>query len=236
MQIAILQPSYLPWLGYFDQMARADVFVYLDDVQYTRRDWRNRNRIRTANGWMWLTVPVLSRGRFEQSIKDTRIDPSPVWKSKHLAALRHNYARAPFFDHYFNELSAVYGREHAFLAELCYDLNDYLLRALGIEVELRRASEIRVEGKKAERILSLCQAMGADQYLTGDLARDYLDAGAFERAGIELAYQNYVHPEYRQQYSGFVSHLSVLDLLFNVGPRSLEILSSGRMQAVEAAS
>ena len=120
MQIAILQPSYLPWLGYFDQMARADVFVYLDDVQYTRRDWRNRNRIRTANGWMWLTVPVLSRGRFEQSIKDTRIDPSPVWKSKHLAALRHNYARAQFFDHYFNELSAVYGRGHAFLAELFF--------------------------------------------------------------------------------------------------------------------
>lgn len=234
MQIAILQPSFIPWLGYFDQIARTDAFVFLDDVQYTRRDWRNRNRIRTPSGWMWLTVPVQTRGKFDQSLLETRIDPSTDWRAKHLQALRHNYARAPYFDLVFPELESVYKKEATLLVNLCLELLAVTNKLLGLQPVTYRSSELDIEGKKADKILSICKTLNADEYLTGDLAKDYLDAGEFECQNISLQYQNYEHPEYKQHHPEFYSHLSIVDLLFNQGPQSLDILTGKRVEQEEA--
>lgn len=237
MQIAVLQPSFIPWLGYFDQIARTDAFVFLDDVQYTRRDWRNRNRIRTPSGWMWLTVPVQTRGKFDQSLLETRIDHSTDWRTKHLQALRHNYARAPYFDLVFPELENTYKKDSAMLVDFCLEMLAVINKMLGLQPVTHRSSELNIEGQKADKILSICKALNADEYLTGDLARDYLDASEFGSQNISLKYQNYVHPEYRQHHPEFYSHLSVVDLLFNEGPDSLKILTSqipGKQEALAA--
>ena len=225
MRIAVLQPSFIPWLGYFDQMARADLFVYLDDVQFTRRDWRNRNKIRTANGWMWLTVPVCNKGRFKQSLKDTRIDNALPWKKKHLNALRHNYGQAPCFDLYFPGFESIYQKEWNFLIDLCFESMEWFRAMLRLDTPTCRASELPVAGQKGSRILELCRCLGADRYLTGDLARDYLEPERLAREGIQVEFQRYQHPKYRQQGPGFIAYLSILDLLFNEGPRSLDILT-----------
>ncbi|MFQ5482813.1 MAG: WbqC family protein [Nitrospinaceae bacterium] len=224
MRIAILQPSFFPWLGYFDQMARVDRFVYLDDVQYTRRDWRNRNKIRTAQGWMWLTVPVVSRGHFGQALKETRIDNSVAWKGKHLKALLHNYRRTPYFDLHFPGLESIYNKEWFFLLDLCLETLTFLRRALGITTLTCLGSSFQVQSAKQDKILQLCRSLEADRYLSGDVAENYLDVATFNKNGINVEFQNYHHPEYPQAYPGFAPYLSVVDLLFNQGCRSLDTL------------
>lgn len=234
MRLSILQPSYLPWLGFFDQMHRADTFVFLDDVQFTRRDWRNRNKIRTHNGWAWITVPVLQKSRFKQLLKETRIDNSIPWRRKHREAIRSNYAQTPFFDLYFPSLQSVYNKRWDFLLDLCYETLQILQEALGIQVSILKASEIGMESVKGEKILALCQTLEASHYLTGDSAADYLCPQEFDRLGIVLEMQNYQHPSYHQRYPGFVAYLSVIDLLFNEGERSLAVLSGAHQKADES--
>jgi hypothetical protein len=233
MRLSILQPSYLPWLGYFDQMHRADTFVFLDDVQFTRRDWRNRNKIRTANGWSWLTVPVLQKSRFTQLLKETRIDNSVSWAHKHREAIRSQYAKAPYFDLYFPELESVYNKRWDFLLDLCYETLRILQNALGIHVPLIKASEVGIESVKKEKILALCQALKASHYLTGDAGKNYLCQEEFDPLGIVMEVQNYRHPSYRQRYPGFVPYLSVIDLLFNEGEHSLAVLSGTNQKIAE---
>ncbi len=225
MRLSILQPSYLPWLGFFDQMHRADTFVFLDDVQFTRRDWRNRNKIRTPEGWSWLTVPVLQKNRFRQLLKDTHIDNSVPWARKHRDAIRSHYAKALFFDLYFPALESVYNKRWDFLLDLCYETLGILQEALGINVSILKASEMGIESAKEEKILGLCKKLEPSHYLAGDASADYLRPEAFDQLGIALEMQNYRHPSYRQRYPGFVPYLSVIDLLFNEGERSLAVLS-----------
>jgi len=225
MRLSILQPSYLPWLGFFDQMHQADSFVFLDDVQFTRRDWRNRNKIRTKNGWSWLTVPVLQKSRFTQLLKETRIDNSVPWRRKHSEAIRSHYAKAPYFDLYFPALESVYNKRWDFLLDLCYETLRILQQALGIRVSLLKASEMGIEAIKKEKILALCRTLKASHYLSGDAGVDYLCQEDFDPLGIVLEMQNYRHPSYHQRYPDFVPYLSVIDLLFNEGEHSLAILS-----------
>jgi len=224
MKLAILQPSYLPWLGYFDQMARCDRFLFLDDTQYTRRDWRNRNKIRTRDGWAWLTVPVRQKHHFTQSLLETRIDNSSDWRNRHRKAVQHSYAKAPYFDLYFPYLQSVWNREWDFLVDLCLETTLHLAKVLHIATPTQRSSEMPASGAKAEKILNLCKHMEATRYLTGDLARDYLCEEDFLRNGIQVEYHEYGHPTYTQRFSGFVPYLSVIDLLFNYGDESLKIL------------
>lgn len=225
MRLSILQPSYLPWLGFFDQMNRADTFVFLDDVQFTRRDWRNRNKIRTPEGWAWLTVPVLQKSRFKQSLKETRIDNSAPWRRKHKEAIRAHYGQAPFFDLYFPALESVYNRPWDFLLDLCFETLSILQAALNIKTLTVKASEMEMEAVKGERIRAICRKLDATHYLTGDAAADYLIEDEFRQNGIVLEMQNYQHPVYKQRYPGFVPHLSVIDLLFNRGEQSQAILT-----------
>ena len=227
MRVTILQPSYLPWLGFFEQMSRSDKFVLLDDVQYTRRDWRNRNRVRVNEGWTWLTVPVLQKNKFAQNLLDTRIDNSLPWRKKHLQTLRQHYCKAPFFEKYFSRCQKLYEKDWEVLFDLCLETIVFLREELGIETPLLRSSEMKTCGEKTGRLLSICQKQGATHYLSGESARDYILEEDFSRQNIELEYQKYEHPKYPQRYSGFVPQLSAIDLLFNYGEQSLNILRQG---------
>ena len=223
-RIVILQPSYLPWIGYFEQMARADQFVFLDDVQYTRRDWRNRNKIRTNEGWAWLTVPVKQKNLYTQLLKETRIDNSTNWNKKHCSAIRFNYSNAPFFENYYPYFDSIYQKQWDFLLDLCCETTEYFKEALNITTQTFRSSDFSVDGTKADRILNLCKKMRATHYLTGGLAQGYLSEKNFSKKGVKLEYQKYDHPIYAQQYSGFIPNLSLVDLLFNAGDKSLDVL------------
>ena len=224
MRVTILQPSYLPWLGYFEQMQRSDQFVLYDDVQFTRRDWRNRNRIRVPEGSVWLTVPVIQKNKYEQSLLETKIDNSTSWKRKHLETIRCHYSKTPFFDLYFPWCEKVFNSEWNFLLDLSLETIQYLKGQLKISTPLLRSSELGGTGDKTERLISVCKQLGATQYLSGESAKNYISEKDFSDQGIELEYQEYQHPEYPQRYEGFVPFLSTIDLLFNCGDKSLDFL------------
>ncbi len=222
--LAVLQPGYLPWLGFFDQMLRSDVFVYYDDVQFDKHGWRNRNRIKTPAGAQWLTVPVLDRGRHGQRILEAEIDPRVPWARKHLAAIRQNYARAPFLNAYLPELEALLSRPWRLLVDLDLAVVEQMCRWLKLERRILRSSELGIVGERSERLLALCRHLGADVYLSGNAAQSYLDMALFAAHGIRVEWQNYRHPVYPQLHGEFMPFLSTLDLLFNVGPASQQII------------
>ena len=223
-RIVILQPSYLPWLGYFDQLYKSDVFVLYDDVQYDKHGWRNRNRIKTDTGSLWLTVPVLTHGQGLPTNRDARIDTRQPWARKHLQALRVNYAKAPAFGEVFDALEPVLGRPWTHLLDLNRAVLETLCRLLGLTRSILLSSELNIPGQKTERLIALCRALGAGRYLTGDAASDYLDETRFAANGIRVEYHHYRHPVYPQLHGEFVPYLSVVDLLMNHGRESLGVL------------
>ncbi len=222
--LVVLQPGYLPWLGFFDQMRRADVFVYYDDVQFDWHGWRNRNRIKTPNGPLWLTVPVQHTGNLDTRIVDAQIDRTSKWATKHVRSLRQCYAKAPFLDRYLPELEALLTRDWTHIAALDLAVTDLMARWLALSPEIFRSSELAIEGERSERLLSLCRHFGATRYLSGNAAQDYLDVDLFARHGISVDWQNFKHPEYSQQHGAFVPYLSTIDLLLNCGDQSAQIL------------
>lgn len=221
----ILQPSYLPWLGCFAQLHQCDVFVFYDNVQFDKNGWRNRNRIKTSQGEQWLTVPALTSGRSQSLIREVEINNKLKWRKKHLASLRQNYAKAPFFADYFPLLEEVYEREWTQLMDLNIHLFQSLSRAMGLEREFVLASDLDAQGDQTGRLVEICQKVGATRFYEGAAGKDYMDASQFERAGITLEYQDYHHPTYPQLHGPFIPYLSIVDLLFNCGPKSLEILA-----------
>jgi WbqC-like protein family len=221
--LCVLQPGYLPWLGFFDQMARSDIFVFYDDVQFDKNGWRNRNRVKSPQGPHWLTVPV--RGGLGQSILDVRIDDAQPWARKHVSTLRHLYGRARYFRAYQTELEEILLRPWSHLVDLDLAVVALLCRWLGLERETHRSSRLGVGGERSVRLLALCRHFGCDRYLSGDAARSYLDAASFAKAGVEVEWQNYHHPEYAQLHGAFIPHLSTIDLVLNHGDRSFDILT-----------
>lgn len=236
MIIAVHQPHYLPWLRYVEKIARSDVFVLLDDVQYTKNGWQNRTRIKDAGGWMYLTVPVL--GAFGKPITDVRINTQTRWRAKHWTALETNYARAPHFRRYRDLLRPLYERPWEGLCDWNLATLEALLRALGIRTRFVRSSHLGICGRGTERIVAICRALGAAAYLTGDYAASrHLDVDQFAPAGIEVQRQGWQCPPYPQQHAsaGFVPDLSIVDLLFNAGDESLAVLTRRGRPAVECA-
>jgi hypothetical protein len=219
----VLQPGYLPWLGFFDQMARSDIFVFYDDVQFDKNGWRNRNRVKSPQGPHWLTVPV--RAELGQPILDVEIDNTQPWARKHVATIRHLYARAPYLRTYLPELEESLQRAWGRLIDLDLAVVLLLRRWLGLERETYRSSEIGIGGERSERLLALCKHFGCERYLSGDAAQNYLDTKTFAEAGVEVEWQDYCHPVYSQLHGPFVPHLSTLDLILNHGDRSLSILT-----------
>lgn len=230
MILAGHQPNYLPYLGFFHKMVFADAFVIVDNVQYVKRGpfgWVNRNKIRTRDGegWQWLTVPVLVKGKFEQKIIDTQINTTLPWGRKHWGSLLTNYGKAPHFSRYADFFEETYlGRTWDFFSLLSEHMIFYLTRVLGIEKPIHKSSVIGAQGKGDELIIDMCAKLGADTYLHGAHGKDYVDEEKFKRAGIKSLHQAFEHPVYHQQFDPFVSHLSVVDLLFNHGTESLDIL------------
>jgi hypothetical protein len=218
--VAILQSNYLPWKGYFDIIHDVDTFIFYDDVQYTHRDWRNRNRVKTPQGLVWLTVPVGSST--DRRICDVRIE-DPSWARKHWETLRHVFGRAPHFERYAPMLREVYlERQWTHLSEL----NQSLVRriseeCLGIRTRFRDSREWTVTGVRQERILDLLRQAGATHYVSGPAARSYLTQEAFDAAGIVLTYKDYSgYPEYPQPHPPFEHAVTVLDVLFQLGPEA----------------
>ncbi len=228
--LAVLQPGYLPWLGYFEQLDRADIFVHYDDVQYDKGGWRNRNRIKTASGAAWLTVPVSLSGHFACMLNAVEIDNKRKWTRKHLETIRQNYSRAPFFSNYFADLEDLLNRSWENLVELNFALIEKLSELLKVNTETHKSSSIKLDGDRDDRLIQLCQYFEADNYLTGDSAKSYLREDKFKAIDVKVEWQNYQHPTYPQMYGDFSSHLSVIDLLFNCGDHSLEILRNKKME------
>lgn len=231
MRVVILQPGYLPWLGFFDQMIRSDVFVYYDDVQFDKHGWRNRNRIKTAAGPTWLTVPVLAGGRHGQRILDVEIDNRTGWARKQASSIAQSYSRAPYTKRFLPELEELLTRKWERLVDLDIETTGLLCRWLGLERKIVRASALRIEGGQSERLLAICQHFGADRYLSGDSAKDYLDVPMFADAGISVEWQSYHHPTYAQLHGEFLPYMSVVDLVLNVGPEALTVLSGSSPNA-----
>lgn len=219
MRVAVVQPSYIPWKGYFDLIAAVDHFVLYDDVQYTRRDWRNRNRVKGPEGRVWLTIPVRTRGAYHQTIDAVEI-ADRAWAGSHWATLRRLYAAAPCFDSYAVQAEKLFddAASDALLVDVCERFTRACCEWLGVRTPITRASALRAEGARTERLVDVCSRLGASEYLSGPAARDYLDEGLFAAAGIDVAWADYAgYPEYPQLNGEFVHEVTVLDLLFNAG-------------------
>jgi hypothetical protein len=221
----ILQPGYLPWIGFFDQMNSADVFVIYDDVQYTKHDWRSRNKIKTEAGIKWLSVPVLTKGRHGQLINEAEIKDRRLWQRKHVGSMQYAYSKAPYFKDHFPALKAILQNGHKLLMDLNMDLIRYIKNALNISSRIVYSSELKIDGEKTERLVEICKALGTNSYLTGDAAVNYLDIEQFKKNGIAVEFHQYSHPEYPQLHGEFIPYLSIIDLLFNCGPKSKDYLS-----------
>jgi hypothetical protein len=227
-RVAIVQSSYIPWKGYFDLIRAVDEFVFLDDVQFTRRDWRSRNRIKTRQGPAWLTIPVQNKGRYHQLIAETCVS-DPTWAATHWATLRGSYARMPHFDRCAEVLEPVYAALAS--TERLSAINHRLIVAvcglLGITTPLSWSSDYGAPAGKNERLIELCRKAGATDYLSGPNARGYLDERQFAEAGITVSFADYSgYPEYAQPYPPFDHAVSVLDLLFCTGPDATKYMKA----------
>ncbi len=223
--VTIHQPEFLPWLGYIDKIRQCDVFILLDSVQFEKNYFQNRNKIRTAWGWTWLTIPVFTKGRFEQVIGEVRIRNDAPWCRKHSESIKQNYQRAPFYEEYFSGLQELYDQPWDMLAEFNIAVIHWATNAFGLSRRFIRSSELAVTGKRSELLVNICNALGAKVYLSGVSGRDYLDENLFKDAGILVRYQDFRHPVYRQCHEPFLPMMSSVDLLFNLGPGSLQTLT-----------
>jgi hypothetical protein len=226
-RIAILQSNYIPWKGYFDLIRSVDEFILFDDVQYTRSDWRNRNRIKTPHGVKWITIPVRIKGKFGQTIAQTVVS-DPDWAVKHWEIIKYNYARSPFFNHFRDAIESIYldGREtnlskinERFLSAIC--------KLLSVSTKISRSTDYeQIEGK-TERLVSLCRQAGASEYFSGPAGKDYIQTQLFEGAGIKIHFADYGdYPPYPQLFPPFEHRVSILDLLFNTGPDALRYMKA----------
>jgi hypothetical protein len=228
MICGIHQLHYLPWLRYLEKIARSDIFILLDDAQFNKNGWQNRNKVKCPTGWCYLSVPI--RHRMGQTLAEVLIADDPRWKRKHLKSIEAYYRKAPYFDQYFPSLEAIYGKDWDRLVSLDMELLSFFLQALGIRTPIRLSSSLHVCGKATERLKDMCLAAGADRYLSGAYAGEqYLDTACLKAAGIRTVFQQWKCPPYPQLFpeAGFVPDLSILDLLLNQGERSLTILLEG---------
>ena len=223
--ICILQPGYLPWLGFFEQMLRCHQFVIYDDVQYDKHGWRNRNRIKGPKGPVWLTVPVITKGE-KRLVNQVEIDPTqPRWAKKHLGTLRQHYSKAPFFNDYFPVLEEILNRGWHRLLDLDLEIIRVMAGWLGLKSNLVLSSELGIApSDPSGRLVEIVGSLGGEVFYEGASGRNYLNLELFRRNGLQVIFQDYQPAPYPQRYEGFQPFLSALDLLFNCGPESLRYL------------
>lgn len=226
-RVAILQSSYIPWKGYFDTIRSVDEFVLFDDVQFTRRDWRNRNRIKTRNGPLWLTIPVQVKNKYHQLIKDTRIDGNS-WSKQHHMSIEHHLGKCKHFNDFRKEIADLYEEAHQmeFLSEVNHLFISRICKVLDISTPLRWSSEFELHPDKSLKLLNICKDLNATEYVSGPLAKDYLDCKLFEAEGVSVDWFNYSgFPEYEQLHPPFDHAVTILDLLANTGTSAGQFLN-----------
>lgn len=231
MNCVILQPSYIPWRGYFHQIHKADVFVFYDDVQYDNRGWRHRNRIKTPSGTKWLSIPVHHKGAQQSGLRicEARICWDSDWQKKHWQTITHSYAKAPYFKRYSDLFAHLYQRRYDFLSDWTIELTVQITRCLAGRIpEFIRSSSLGCEGAKSERLLSILCKLGASHYISGPSAADYIDQEAFDRVGITIEYMQYEYADYEQLYPPFDGNVSILDLLFMKGDETADYIWGAR--------
>lgn len=223
------QPSFLPWLGFFHKIYLSDVFLILDDTQFEKNSFTNRNKIKGSNGLFWLTVPVKLKGHIQKKITDIEICDNKIWLRKHLMAIENSYSKARYFKRYIPFFQDCYSQEWHSLAELNEHVLRWLLKELGIPTEVKRMSDFKFCEKKSDLIIEICQHFNADVYVFGALGKNYADMEKFNQNNIKVYFQEYKHPIYAQPYGSFIPNLSIIDLLFNCGAGAYDILVSGNI-------
>jgi len=233
MVLTAHQPVYLPWLGLFHKIALSDTYCYFDDVQFLKKDFNSRNKIKTPNGEIWLTVPVLSKNYREKKIREIEIDNDQNWQKKHWKSICLAYKKAPFFEKYADFLEGIYQKKWRYLADINECMLFWFLKELGIKVNYSKASELNFQGQKSDLVLDMCKKMGAGAYIFGALGRDYAQTEKFEKENIKIYFQDYKHPVYSQMHGDFIPNMSIIDLLFNCGDDSFKTLMSGNISKPE---
>jgi len=215
--ISIHQPNFMPWLQFFDKMKKCDHFVFLDDVQFEKNGWQNRHKIRTSEGSMWITVPVKSH--INLKLNETKIDYTHNWFEKHRKSLVMNYSKAKYFDKYWEPIEKIFDLKYENIVDLNLDLIEFIKEKFDIKTKTILSSELDVKSNGSKRVIDICKKLDADIYLSGHglPGKKYIDENDFKINNIQLEYQNFIHPEYKQCYSSFISNLTSLDLLFNEG-------------------
>lgn len=226
-RVAILQSNYIPWKGYFDLINSVDEFIIFDDMQFTRRDWRNRNKIKTPQGIRWLTIPVQVKGKYFQKIKDT-VTVNAQWRHEHWQTIRQNYSRAKYFKVYAQRFEELYlSCNEAHLSRINFLFLTAICQILGIKTRISWSMDYHIVEGKTERLVDLCCQAGTSEYLSGPSAKDYVQEELFHNAGIKLAWMDYSgYPEYEQLYPPFDHYVSILDLLFNQGEHARKFMKS----------
>ena len=226
-KVAIVQSNYIPWKGYFDLVNLVDEFILFDDMQYTRRDWRNRNKIKTENGARWITIPVEVKGKYLQKIKDTVVSDA-AWNHKHWDSIVHSYSRARYFGKYKEIFEELYlGCSEKYLSRINHRFITEICKFLGISTKISWSMDYRLAEGKTERLVDLCKQAGADEYISGPSAKGYIDEEMLEKEGIKLSYMDYSgYPEYEQLFPPFDHAVSIIDLIFNEGPATQKYMKS----------
>lgn len=224
-KVGIIQSNFLPWRGYFDFIREVDLFIIHDDLQYTKGDWRNRNKIKTPRGLEWITVPVHYK-HTSQLIEETRIDHSNPWNQRMLNRIEAAYRQAPYFEIYFPELSEILMQPAEMISDLNVQLIHWVCARLGIDTPIKFSHAYNPKGAKTERLIGILSQVGATTYLSGPAAQAYIEPELFEEAGIELEYKTYNYPEYEQLYPPFTPNVTILDLMFMVGEDSMRYIAA----------
>ena len=235
MIVTIHQPEHLPWLGFFDKIRQVNLYIILDHVQYRKNYYQNRNRVCGDRGAEWLTVPVLTKGKLAQPINEVQIDnrSSPRWKEKYWASIHQYYRKARYWsahEEYFENLCET---DWVRLVDINEAIIQYMLASLSINVRVMKSSEMNVEGHRGELLLNICREVEADTYLSGVSGKNYLDLDMFADAGIEVRFQEFHHPIYKQVYEPFIPCMSAVDLLFNYGPASLDVIKGVGVETMD---
>ena len=224
--LSIRQPGYLPHMGFFKKIQSSDIFVMLDDVQYERGDWDNRNKIRTFDDSIWLTVPIFNK--FGSKLNEVKIDYSKNWIKKHVISLTMNYQNTEYFNEFFPHIKSILEHKHEKLIDLNMDIINYILKILKIKTKIIRSSKLDIKSTGSQRLLEICQNLSADTYLSGKHGKMYLDEKLFLDNNITVLYEKFVHPKYNQCYKGFIPHMSILDALFNEGITTENIIKESK--------
>lgn len=226
MKVCIHQPNYLPYIGFFNKIKNTDVYVLFDVAQYEKNNYHNRNQIRTENGSMYLTIPILSKDCYLKRICDVKLPPDNKWKEKHWKAIEANYARSEYFDNFKHSLKKIYQTNFSKLVDFNEEIIRFLTNEFGLETTLVKSTDLNLEENltPTDLLVNILTELNATSYLSGPSGKKYLFETTFEKKGIKLEYQNFIHPVYRQRFNGFLGNMAAIDLLFNIGEKSKEIL------------